>query len=241
MRIIRNIVIQGILNIMNMTFSLSGNKSVIESQYFPPLSLNGDYECGLLYFSACNSIPNINDKNNLFVYGEDSKHSIVIPTGTYDLNDISTYLQENANNCEITLKPNNNTLKCSLFCSDEIHFEHNNTIGELLGFPKVKLEAYKWYDSVYPITILPTSVIRIDCDLIKGSYTNGLESHTIYEFVPNIPPGYQFIEVPKNVIYFPLSKEHISYITIQILDAQGRVIDFRGETIQLCLHIRKSQ
>ena len=116
-----------------------------------------------------------------------------------------------------------------------------NSIGSLLGFSKTKLIANKWYESVNPVNILPVSVIRIECDLVLGSYINGLPSHIIHEFVPNIPPGHQYIEAPKNIIYFPINTKNISSITVKIVNEHGDYIDFRGENIQLRLHLRQSK
>lgn len=224
---------------MSVTLTITGKYSVLETNFIPPLILDGAYECGLLYFSSFNSIPNISDHNNLFVYGE-HKQKIKVPTGIYDLQDLYEYLNDRIKNkCELIIKPNNNTMSCFLFCSEVVDFGVENSIGSLLGFPKVKLEANKWHESTTPITILPVSVIRIECDLIQGSYTNGIPSHIIYEFVPNIPPSHRFVEIPNNVIYFPITQNIISSVTVKVVDLDGKRINFRGENIQLCLHLRK--
>lgn len=147
----------------------------------------------------------------------------------------------NVNDCTIQLKPNNNTLKCSIYCSKTIHFEKENSIGQLLGFGKMILEAHKWHDSENLVNILPLSVIRIECDLIQGSYLNGLPTHTIHEFIPSVPPGHRYIEVPRNIIYHPINRRNISSVTIKIVDGHGNLIDFRKEKIQLRLHLRKTK
>lgn len=225
---------------MVTTISITGNKSIIETNFNPPLLLNGRHECGLFYFSSFNSIPNIKENNNRFMYGENGAE-IEIPKGTYDLQSINEFLSKNIKNCELQLLPNNNTFKCSLFCTQMVDFKSENSLGKLLGFPKVALEANKWHESVNTVNILPVSVIKIDCDLVHGSYVNSAPSHIIYEFVPNVPPGHQLIEVPKNIIYFPLLKKYITSITIKIVDATGNLIDFGNENIQLGLHIRQSK
>lgn len=223
---------------MSVTLTITGNKSMLHTNYFPPLNVGDSYECGLLYFSSFNSIANINESNNVFYYG-DGENKVIIPVGAYELDDISEYLKRNLNDCEIKIKTNNNTLKCAIYCSKTINFQEQNSIGQLLGFPKVKLEANKWHLSPNNVDILPLAAIRVECDLVQGSYTNGLLSHIIHEFVPNVPPGYRIIEVPANVIYFPVNKKYISSVTIRILDIDNNYIDFRGENIQLCLHLRK--
>lgn len=225
---------------MSTTISITGNKSIIETNFNPPLIFDGSYECGLLYLSSFNSIPNINENNNLFSYGE-TDSEIKIPKGTYDLQDINDYLSKNIKNCELFLLPNNNTMKSSLFCTKNVNFHKKNSLGELLGFPKVKLEANKWHESVNPVNILPVSVIGVDYDLVTGSYINGSPSHIIYQFIPNVPPGYQFVEKPKNIIYFPIVKNYITSIRLKIVDIHGFPIDFGNKNIQLSHHIRQSK
>lgn len=225
---------------MSLTLTIVGNKSIIESNYAPPLILEDEYECGLIYFSAFNSIPNVGYSNNVFEYG-DHKERINIPPGSYDLQDLYEYLKERVKNCELQIKSNINTMTCSLYCSETINFDLDNSIGPLLGFPREKLKANKWHESTVPVNILPISVIRIECNLVQGSYTNGSPTHIIYEFVPNVPASHRFIETPCNVIYFPVKQKVISSITIKILDLEGNLINFRGETIALCLHLKKSK
>lgn len=225
---------------MSTTITITGHESMLESYFHPTLNFAEQYECGLLFFSATNSVSNINTLNNLFIYGDDYKQ-FQIPTGAYDLYDIQDYLTKKLTDCEIDFKANNNTLKCSMLCSKTVHFEKENSIGQLLGFGKTKLEANKWHESKGLVNILPLSVIRIECDLINGSYINGLPSHIIHEFVPNVPPGHQYIEVPNNIIYFPINKYDIPSVTIKIVDESGNLIDFRKEQIQLRLHLRKAK
>lgn len=135
---------------MSITVTISGNKSELDSYFQPPLSLSGQYECGLLYCSVINST---------------SKYSHV--------------------------------------------------------------------DSKFP------SVIRIECDLIYGSYCNGLPTHIIHEFVSKTAADNQYIEIPQNVIYFPVNKNNITSITIKVLDQFGYRINFKEQYIEIRLHLRK--
>ena len=80
-----------------------------------------------------NSIPNIHENCNKFYVGEEI---IVIPDGSYEIDAIEKYLQNflSKKNINISLKANNNTLCCEILCSEEINFEKNDSIHELLGF-----------------------------------------------------------------------------------------------------------
>lgn len=223
---------------MSITLTITGNKSILQTKFLPPLNIDDSYECGLLYVSVFNSVPNINDINNTFFYG-DGGECIKLPVGAYDIQHLCEHINNNTKDCKIEIDGNSNTLTCSLYCNKTVNFQNETGFGSLLGFPKVKLQPNKWHESVYPINILPLSLIRIECDLVHGSYTNGSPSHIIYEFVPNVPPGHRFVEKPRNIIYYPVMKNNISDITVKLIDLEGNIIDFREEEIVLCLHLRK--
>nr|AUH25521.1 ORF 6 [Spodoptera frugiperda]DAC81445.1 TPA_asm: penton [Spodoptera moth adintovirus 1] len=221
---------------MSLTLSITGNSSTLTTYYPNTLQLNGQYECALLHFSTFNSIPNIDETNNKFYYGSEI---IEIPEGTYELQDISDYLKSEIKGTSIKLDCNNNTLKTTLYCSKDVNFEKENTFRRLLGFDKQVLKGNKWHVSQFPVNILPTTVVRIECDIISGSYINGEPSHIIHEFALNVPPGYRIIEIPKNAIYFPINQNNISCIHIRLLDINNRLINLRGEEVQVYLHLRR--
>lgn len=210
---------------------------MLSSYYTPALQLDGEYECALLYLSTFNSIPNIDKRNNKFYYG--NKQVIEIPEGAYELQDIDDYLKTEIKDAEVRLQCNNNTLRTSLFCTKDINFEKDNTLGPLLGFGTRKLEANIIHVSHLPVNILSTTVVRIECDIVSGSFINGKPSHIIHEFAPNVPPGYRITEIPKNVIYFPVNQNSISCIHIKLLDVHNNLINIRGEEVQLYLHIKR--
>lgn len=222
---------------MSFTLSVTGNATDLTTTYSPSLQLDGDYECALLYLSTFNSIPNIDEKNNKFSYG--TNEVIEIPEGAYELQDISDYLKSKINQCTFKLQCNNNTLKTSVFCTKDIHFDKEQSIGSLLGFAKQTLQANILHESHLPVNILSTTILRVECDIVNGSYINGTPSHIIHEFAPNVPPGYRIVEIPKNNIYFPVTQTDISNINIKILDINNNLVNLRGEEIQLYLHIRK--
>lgn len=222
---------------MSFTLSITGNTSNLTTNYTPTLQLDGEYECGLLYLSTFNSIPNIDSKNNKFYFGDSGV--VEIPEGSYELQDINDYINNAMKDCELKLTSNNNTLKTNLQCSQDVHFNKSNTLQNMLGFGNETLKARILHESRFPINILSTTVVRIECDIISGSFINGKPSHIIYEFAPNVPPGYRIIEIPKNIIYFPVNHNNISSINIKILDIKNNLINFRGEEIQLYLHLRK--
>lgn len=222
---------------MSFTLSVTGNSSSLSTYYPNTLQLYGEYECALLHFSTFNSIPNIDKTNNKFYFG--SNEVIEIPEGTYELQDINDYLKSQMKDACIKVECNNNTLKSSIYCSKDINFSKEDSFSSLLGFDKQNLKANKWHVSQFPVNILPTTVIRIECDIVSGSYINGKPSHIIHEFALSVPPGYRIIEIPKNAIYFPINQINISCIHIRLLDINNNLINLRGEEVQLYLHLKR--
>ena len=86
--------------------------------------------------------------------------------------------------------------------------------------------------------ILKVNSLRIECNITTGAYINNQSVHTIHQFFPAVPPGYKIIEVPKQVIYLPVSIKCIDYIQLRIVDQEGDLVNFRGETITVRLHIK---
>lgn len=228
----------------SITLTLSGNSSQLQSQYFPPIDLSdGQYVCGLVDFQTYNSIPNVNDSNNVFQFGVKGGPpiKITIPIGTYEVEDLGQYFkkQMELHDEQFTLKINKNTLTCEIFCSTDIDFTVTNSIGSLLGFNQSYLHANLSHFSHSNVDIMKVNIIRVECNITKGSYINGSPAHTIHEFSPRVPPGYKISEVPNNVIYYPITVKSISSFDITLIDQDNDLVDFRGERITIRLHIKK--
>ena len=121
---------------MSLTFTLTGNSSVLSVNHFPAIHLNDDdYELGLTNFET--TIPNVNSSNNKFYFDKNDKE-ITIPEGTYELDAINKYLKrtllqraerlKNVNNngvqetnfndeYPIIVRANHNTLKSEIMCA----------------------------------------------------------------------------------------------------------------------------
>lgn len=233
-----HLLFYSIIFTMSFTLSATGKSSILTSNYSPPLELDSDYECALLHFSTFNSIPNITKNNNKFYYGTDEV--IEIPEGAYELQDIYDFIKIRVKSCEFKLFCNNNTLKTTIYCTKDINFDKQDSIGDLLGYGKVFLKSFIFHVSLLPVNILSTTVVRIECDIVSGSFINGKSSHIIHEFAPNVPPGYRIIEIPKNTIYFPVNRKTINSINIRILDIKNNLVDLRGEEVHIYLHLKKN-
>lgn len=237
---------------MSLTFTLTGKKSVLSVQYFPPIDISdGDYELGLIDFETFNTIPNINSNNNKF-YFNNNDEVITIPDGSYELDAINVYLQreiiklypkkkEDNEEYPLILRANNNTMKSEMLCSFRVNFEKPQNVGSVLGFSKKSIvPPNKWYESDEPVNIISVNMLRIECNITGGSYNNSKPVHTIHEFPTRVPPGYKISETPFRVIYLPIVTRVIDDLTIRVVDQNGHLIDFRGEEVTVRLHVRKS-
>lgn len=229
---------------MALTITLSGTKSVLTADYFPPIELvkRFDYVCGLVDFQTYNSIPNIDDTNNLFHIGDET---ITFPIGAYEINHIFKYihqtLTERGKEYNFALQVNNNTLQCVMAANVPIYLNEERSIGALLGFSSRKLMPHEKHKSDERVTINKINAIRVECNIISGSYVNNKPVHTIHEFAPTVPPGYKIIEVPRNVIYLPVNVKQITSISIRLVDQDDNLINFRDELITVRLHLKAVQ
>lgn len=235
---------------MSLTLTLTGTTSVLTAEYFPPVELSEDFVCGLVDFQTYNSIPNIDVKNNLFHIGkqndekeENPAKTIEIPIGSYEINDIATYIQDELNKTKdkpkVLMQANNNTLKCEIKATEKIYFNKPRSIGQLLGFSNARiLEPNITYTSDLAVNIIKVNAIRVECNIISGTYINNKAVHTLHEFSPEVGPGYKIVEVPRNVIYLPVNVKRISSLTLKLVDQDGDLVNFRGETITIRLHLK---
>lgn len=238
---------------MSQLFTLKSNNYVLSIDFTNPIQLNPDFDYGiaLIGFYSYNSIPNIEEGENTFYYKEASvDKKIIIPTGTYEILDIETYLRQQIIPDTVkkedydkyfSLKPNNNTLKCEIQSNTlEIDFTQADGIGKILGFSKRTLTPGKKHESDLPVNIIKVRTIHIDCNISTGAYYNYLPTHTIYEFSVDVDPGYTINEIPRNLIYLPIiNKQEIFNITLVILNQDFKPVNFRGEEVIVRLELKK--
>lgn len=237
------------------TVSLTGVNSILKSTLFPALRLREDkeWEVALLDLTTYNSIPNVlkGVNNKLHYYRENNKKGennhysgleiIRLPEGSYEIDDINDaiYKQLGQKNV-ITITGNNNTLKTEIKSKYYIDFSREHSIGEILGFPKTTqiLQPDEIHVSEKTVNIIPVNTINVMCNIIQGSYKNGENSHILHTFSLSVPPGFRIIERPHNLVYLPCNTSYISDVVVSILDQNGKLVNFRGETIDIRLHIR---
>ncbi|KAL4123169.1 hypothetical protein QTP88_015392 [Uroleucon formosanum] len=113
-----------------------------------------------------------------------------------------------------------------------------DSIAPLLGFDKRTLARDRRHESDRVVKIMNVNTIKVECNLALGSFDNGLQSHTIHEFYPVVPPGYKIVEIPKYCVLYKLKTNTIDYVRVSLTDQNGKAIDFRGETVNVRLLIK---
>lgn len=222
---------------MSYTFTLKGKSSVLSDIYYPPISLDREkqYALGLIGLHTYYTIPNIYEGNNKIYYNDEK---ILIPDGSYEISDIENYLKDVLPKDSISLKPNNNTLKCEIESKFSINFEPKDSIGRMLGFSNKVLEPNIKHESDLPVEIIKVATIRVECNIITGAYYDARLSHTLYEFSPQVEPGFSINLEPQHVIYLPVNTTQIDNIRLELKDQDGRLVNFRGEPIVVRLELK---
>lgn len=253
----------------SLTVSFTGKSSVLQANFFPEILLDPDanYCCALLDFTSYNSIPNIvSGQNSDFVYkvkvkkkvkdengqerviDEFEERTITLPTSMYEVEDILKYLKLELRRFHISFTYDINEASATV----QISFNPEvtwigGTLLHVIGYKykdnenSRQFEKNYLYNSDLIAKITNIDVIRIECDIVTGSYINGESCHTIHQFSHcKVPPGYKFIEVPQHIVYLPIKEKRLRSIQISVVDQDNKLIDFRGEQISCRIHIKKS-
>ena len=81
--------------IKSNTLIVSNNSSDLSFHIYPPINLNSNEQHGLVRLTMYNSIPNIDNTNNVFKFqykGED--YEITIPHGAYEISSLNDFFKE---------------------------------------------------------------------------------------------------------------------------------------------------
>jgi len=122
---------------------------------------------------------------------------------------------------------------------ESVYFNKERSVGQLFGFHQKVLEPHstKFFRSDQTVNILKINTIRLECNIIFGSYVDNTPTHTLHEFGINDLPGYKIPVTPHNLIYFPINCDEISTLSIRIVDQNGDLVYLRGENVLIRMHI----
>ncbi|KAL4084541.1 hypothetical protein QTP88_027489 [Uroleucon formosanum] len=125
---------------------------------------------------------------------------------------------------DITVDPND--FRSSIKCNGILHFEIPYSIAPVFGFEKRLYKPYiETLRSEKAVNLNTINSIKVMCNIAQGSFSNRLQSHSIYEFFPSERTESKVIQSPPNLIYYKLNKTDIDSITVQLVDQDHNPID----------------
>jgi hypothetical protein len=147
----------------------------------------------LLSLYTNNSIPNIEPTCDTIAYKSvlGAIYTVILPVGTYELDTATSLLKSDAN-----------TLKCIMKCDYDINFTVKKNISRLLGFDNKVYKAKIEHVSTNIINIMKVNSIKVECNLISGSFNNGILDQGIHEFASSVAQGYKIVKVPLQSAYY---------------------------------------
>jgi hypothetical protein len=119
----------------------------------------------------------------------------------------------------------------------KVDFRPPNSLRSVLGF-KNRVYHAGFNESKNIVNILTVNSIFVEVDIINGSYIMGKLSPIIYSFFPNVSPGYKIVDNPINLVFLPVNTHSIDKVTVRLTDQDGKLLNLRGQTITIRLHIR---
>lgn len=117
--------------------------------------------------------------------------------------------------------------------------------------PEITLDAqYNYSCALLDLTIKSNTgsdkiaklgVLRVNCDLISGSYINGVQSHVIHQFTASAShaSGKYFVEIPKNLNYLPVKNKIVQSIQISICNSEGKLLKINDCEVTCQLNIKR--
>ena len=144
-------------------------------------------------------------------------------------------------NSDITFLTNVNPLQCILNVVGtklKVSFDVPNSLGSVLGFNKSTYGGGR-HPSEQLVNIMSVNSILVHCNIMHSSYMCGVQAPVVYNFFPNATPGQKILETPSNLIYFPVTLDVISTLSVWLTDQDGKVLDLRGEELTIRVHLRE--
>lgn len=243
----------------SITLSLTGNTTILSTNYFPSLNVYEDSEIALTCLQTCNLFPNINSTNNrLEIKAIPSlNHTrkvetfiFILEEGCYEIEDINNKIAKELfhfnNECRTKLTFNVSIdpvdFRTYIKCNGILMLNIPNSMASVFGFEKRTYEPmYEAQRSGKAANLNTINSIKVMCNIAHGSFSNQLQSHSIYEFFPSGRTGTKVIQSPLNLIYYRLNKTDINSITVQLVDQNNNPIDNFNETLTVVLHIKRHE
>lgn len=239
----------------SINVSLAGNSSSLTTNLNPEFELDRrfDYSCCLLDLSV--QIPaltatlsdNKNDWLHYFHHHDGVyKHNIIkLTTGRRTLKEIAAEIEAKTGEIGHAVRFwfSEPSMKYHIHTDSavQVDLRRSGTIANIFGFVPRTIYSNHSTEGDHALGGFDVNTIRINCDLVGGSFYNELNTHTIHEFYPKPLSNYKLIEQPHNLVYLPIVKQRISSINVTVTDQDGKQIDFeRGTQINCRFHIKRT-
>ncbi|KAL4118952.1 hypothetical protein QTP88_011830 [Uroleucon formosanum] len=132
------------------------------------------------------------------------------------------------------LKANSRTLKCMISCSHDVDLGVENSIAKLLSFRNVLYTTDATNESENIVNIMKINCIKVECNLITGSFCDRAPSQIIHQLYPTVPAGFKIVEVPRHPVFYGLNATSIIKVNIVLKDQNDCLIN-------LCVYIASSE
>ena len=195
---------------------------------------------------------NVTTSNNEFHYHNGTIwKAIKLGVGSYEIEGIHAAIvrlmqankdYDTVNNIPyITIGANKNRLTSTIDIATgyQVDIGGVNTLGSLLGFNNKVILAAGYHESPNPVNIITVNSIIVNCDVVKGSYINGVKSNHIYSFPVNVSPGFRMVSHPSTLQFHQLVVDQLDTITVWLTDEEGNNLDLRGELVTIRLRIQE--
>ena len=245
------------------TFTFSDVKTDKIYKLDVPLNLNNDYifTLALNRFLGWETVVNIDDTKNKFKYSSDNGvtwKNIIIPKGIRSISSINEIFKQqmkNNNDFNSSLnkyyidfeidKPSNRVL-LKIINNYKIDFNVSNSINTIFGFQK-KIYSTGFHKAENAADLTSSEAIYVVIDLIEPNilFYNGEIKYL--QYVRNIPLytrslNHRIVVEDQNPTKYKLmpSKYNANQIHIQLIDEDGKVLDFSGERFTITFTIESS-
>jgi hypothetical protein len=231
--------------------------------FFPPIELGSlAWQVALLQFDGWFTTFNITSGNAVLVWSLDNNVtpiSIPVPDGNYAVQDLNDLLAQSMRNnggtgtdpitgrvtYGVTILPNFNTNRVVIVIDNTVGVGNTFTfdlsvvgnLSTLLGFnPSVITTTTN--GPFEPRFNAGVDQWQVRCDLIRNSYSNGIEADILFNFVPQVPPSAHVTIQPLHLSYLQVNKSQINSVRIRLTDQNGNLLNFNGQNVVVTLKLK---
>lgn len=165
-----------------------------------------------------------------------------VPPGIYELAEIGNYIESTVPDKKVFwMIANKNSLKVELGGDIGIDFSSPSSIGPTLGFERKVYRKGGNYASTRVVDLFPINMIRVRCNLVKSNVEDTrLNDDAVYEFPLKAQAGEKIVERPSTTTFYRVNTDILHDLHLKIVDQDNRLVDFRGERLNILLEFRPS-